>query len=369
MIKLENLSKTYQGEAKAAVYNLNLEVEEGEICVFVGPSGCGKTTTLKMINRLIEPSSGNIYINGVNTAAQKKSELRRKIGYVIQEIGLFPHMTVKENIATVPLLLKWEQKKIDERVMELLELIGLDAAANIDKYPHELSGGQQQRVGVARAMAADPPIMLMDEPFGAVDPITRADLQNEFLRLQKKINKTICFVTHDIDEAIKMGDKILIMNKGKLIQYDSPKNILSKPKNEFVEDFIGSDRALKVLNLIHVSEIMESDFDFAVLSDDYHSLIKKIKQKEKKYLLITSADKKLAGYVTLRSLEKNGHKNWQKYIKAIPAVKKDASLKDVFNLMLEKEFTIFPVVDLENNLLGRVTLDNIKNHISFEYQE
>lgn len=189
MIKLENLTKSYQGEAKEAVYNLNLEINKGEICVFVGPSGCGKTTTLKMINRLIEPSSGNIYINGVNTAEQKKSELRRKIGYVIQEIGLFPHMTVRENIATVPVLLKWDQNKINKRVMELLKLIDLDADNNMDKYPHELSGGQQQRVGVARAMAADPPIMLMDEPFGAVDPITRAELQNEFLRLQKKLIK------------------------------------------------------------------------------------------------------------------------------------------------------------------------------------
>ncbi|ADQ15202.1 ABC transporter ATP-binding protein [Halanaerobium hydrogeniformans] len=369
MIKLENLTKSYQGEAKEAVYNLNLEINKGEICVFVGPSGCGKTTTLKMINRLIEPSSGNIYINGVNTAEQKKSELRRKIGYVIQEIGLFPHMTVRENIATVPVLLKWDQNKINKRVMELLKLIDLDADNNMDKYPHELSGGQQQRVGVARAMAADPPIMLMDEPFGAVDPITRAELQNEFLRLQKKINKTICFVTHDIDEAIKMGDKILIMNKGKMVQYDSPKNILFSPKNEFVEDFIGSDRALKVLNLIKVNEIMESTFEFASLSDDYHSLLKKIKKKEKKYLLITSDDKKMAGYVTLRSLEKNGNKDWQDYIKEIPVIKEDASLKDVFNLMLEKEFTIFPVVDKDNKLLARVTLDNIKSHISCEYQK
>ena len=257
MIQLNKISKTYPGESNPAVDNLSLEIDKGEICVLVGPSGCGKTTTLKMINRLIEPSSGKLFIDGKNAIDQNPNKLRQDIGYVIQNIGLFPHMTVAENIATVPKLKDWDQSKIDQRVDELLNLIGLDPEDTKGKYPAQLSGGQKQRIGVARAMAVDPPIMLMDEPFAAVDPITKTQLQNEFLNLQKKIQKTICFVTHDIDEAIKMGDKIAILNQGKLIQYDSPKNILFNPKNEFVEDFVGSDRSLKVLNLLKVKEIMK----------------------------------------------------------------------------------------------------------------
>lgn len=214
MISLKNISKTYPGESSPAVDNLSLQIDEGEICVLVGPSGCGKTTTLKMINRLIEPSSGKIIINGQDAINQNPNKLRQDIGYVIQNIGLFPHMTVKENIATVPKLKDWEQTKINKRVDELLNLIGLDPADTKNKYPAQLSGGQKQRIGVARAMAVDPPIMLMDEPFAAVDPITRTQLQNEFLSLQKKIQKTICSFNHDIDEAIKMGDKIAILNQG-----------------------------------------------------------------------------------------------------------------------------------------------------------
>ena len=260
MIKLENLSKTYFTAEEEAVSDLNLEVKEGEICVFVGPSGCGKTTTLKMINRLIEPSSGKIYINQKDAFSLKKSELRREIGYVIQEIGLFPHLTVKENVATVPKLLEWDEEKIDKRVKDLVELIGLDPDNHLHKYPHELSGGQQQRVGVARAMAADPPIMLMDEPFGAVDPITRADLQNEFLRLQKQIKKTICFVTHDIDEAIKLGDRIAVMQDGKISQLDSAEEILKNPSNVFVEKFVGSNRLWKTPDMLSASDVMDSNY-------------------------------------------------------------------------------------------------------------
>ncbi len=258
-----------------AVDNLSLKVEKGEICVLVGPSGCGKTTTLKMINRLIEPSSGKIFINGKDAIEQNPNKLRQDIGYVIQDIGLFPHMTVAENIATVPKLKDWEQSEIDQRVDELLNLIGLDPENTKDNYPAQLSGGQKQRIGVARAMAVDPPIMLMDEPFAAVDPITRTQLQNEFLSLQKKIQKTICFVTHDIDEAIKMGDKIAILNQGKLVQYDTPENILFNPKNEFVEDFVGSDRSLKVLNLLKVNEIMKENIPTATTDSSAEEVLEK----------------------------------------------------------------------------------------------
>lgn len=369
LIKVENLTKVYQGEEEKAVSNLNLKLEEGEICVFVGPSGCGKTTTLKMLNRLIEPTSGKIFIEGTNVVEQDKSILRRKIGYVIQQIGLFPHMTIRENIATVPKLLDWDEEKIEERVVELLDLIGLDSENHIDKYPDELSGGQQQRVGVARAMAADPPIMLMDEPFGAVDPITRADLQNEFLRLQKKINKTICFVTHDIDEAIKMGDKIAIMNKGKLVQYDTPKNILFNPKNEFVEDFIGSDRGLKVLNLLKAKTIMNDVYHKADSSDSYEEVMEKLEASKQNYILITREEEKLNGYVNLKRLQDNQVSNWQKYIKETPVIEEDASVKDVLNKMIENDVELIPIVDEKKNLNGQITMNSIQDYISDEYNQ
>jgi osmoprotectant transport system ATP-binding protein len=256
MIEFRGVSKTYPGSDRPVVNDLSFEILEGEICVLVGPSGCGKTTTMRMVNRLIEPTEGEILIDGEPNTAMSGTQLRRKIGYAIQQIGLFPHRTIAENIATVPGLLNWDRQRIRERVDELLELVGLDPADYRSRYPAELSGGQQQRVGVARAMAADPPIMLMDEPFGAVDPITRERLQDEFLNIQQDIKKTIVFVTHDIDEAIKMGDRIAILKQGGILaQYDSPENILSNPNSEFVASFVGSDRILKRLSLVRVGDI------------------------------------------------------------------------------------------------------------------
>ncbi len=256
MIKFRGVSKTYPGSERAVVNDLSFEILEGEICVLVGPSGCGKTTTMRMVNRLIEPTEGEILIDGEPNTAMSGTQLRRKIGYAIQQIGLFPHRTIAENIATVPSLLGWDKQRIRGRVDELLELVGLDPGDYRDRYPAELSGGQQQRVGVARAMAADPPIMLMDEPFGAVDPITRERLQDEFVNIQQDIKKTIVFVTHDIDEAIKMGDKIAILKQGGfLAQYDTPENILSNPNSEFVASFVGADRVLKRLSLTRVGEM------------------------------------------------------------------------------------------------------------------
>jgi osmoprotectant transport system ATP-binding protein len=256
MIKFRGVSKTYLGSDRPVVNDLSFEILEGEICVLVGPSGCGKTTTMRMVNRLIEPTEGEILIDGEPNTQMSGTQLRRKIGYAIQQIGLFPHRTIAENIATVPSLLGWDKRRIKERVDELLKLVGLDPDDYRDRYPAELSGGQQQRVGVARALAADPPIMLMDEPFGAVDPITRERLQDEFLGIQQDIKKTIVFVTHDIDEAIKMGDKIAILKQGGfLAQYDSPENILSNPNSEFVASFVGRDRILKRLSLTRVGEM------------------------------------------------------------------------------------------------------------------
>jgi osmoprotectant transport system ATP-binding protein len=256
MIEFREVSKIYPGSSRPVVNDLSFEIPEGEVCVLVGPSGCGKTTSMRMVNRLIEPTEGEILIDGELNTSMSGTQLRRKIGYAIQQIGLFPHRTIADNIATVPSLLGWDKGRIKTRVDELLELVGLDPGVYRDRYPAELSGGQQQRVGVARAMAADPPIMLMDEPFGAVDPITRERLQDEFLRIQQEIRKTIVFVTHDIDEAIKMGDKIAILKQGGILaQYDTPENILSRPNSEFVASFVGNDRILKRLSLTRVGEM------------------------------------------------------------------------------------------------------------------
>ena len=255
MIEFRRVSKTYPGSSRPVVNDLSFEILDGEICVLVGPSGCGKTTSMRMINRLIEPSEGEILIDGEPNTAMSGTKLRRHIGYAIQQIGLFPHRTIADNIATVPQLLDWDKGRISSRVDELLDLVGLAPIQYRDRYPAELSGGQQQRVGVARAMAADPPIMLMDEPFGAVDPITRNRLQDEFLRIQGEIQKTIVFVTHDIDEAIRMGDKIAILKEGGILaQYDTPENILAAPNSEFVSSFVGTDRVLKMLSLLCVSD-------------------------------------------------------------------------------------------------------------------
>ncbi|NUP20462.1 MAG: betaine/proline/choline family ABC transporter ATP-binding protein [Streptomyces sp.] len=255
-IVLEDLTKSYPGTARPAVDAINMEIPAGEIVVFVGPSGCGKTTTMRMINRLITPTSGRITIGGEDAAALDDVTLRRRIGYVIQQTGLIPHLTIAHNVALVPRMLKWAKKDIDQRVDEMLTVVGLDPGQYRRRYPRQLSGGQQQRVGVARALAADPPIMLMDEPFGAVDPITRARLQDEFLSLQKILGKTIIFVTHDFDEALKLGDRIAVLREGsRIVQYDTPEQILANPADEFVEGFIGAGAALKRLHFERVDSL------------------------------------------------------------------------------------------------------------------
>jgi osmoprotectant transport system ATP-binding protein len=254
-VSFQGATKRYGDSTAPAVDHLDLEVEAGEICVLVGPSGCGKTTSMRMVNRMIDLTEGDILIGGESVKRKDAARLRREIGYVIQQVGLFPHRTIAQNIATVPQLLGWDKARIRERTTELLDLVGLEPEL-ADRYPVQLSGGQQQRVGVARALAVDPPVMLMDEPFGAIDPIARERLQNEFLRLQANIRKTVIFVTHDIDEAIKMGDRIAIMKQhGRVEQYATPAEILMAPANEFVEDFVGADRALKRLSLMRVGDV------------------------------------------------------------------------------------------------------------------
>jgi len=258
MITLDRLTKSFGGSAQSAVDGLSLTVNTGEICVLIGPSGCGKTTTMRMINRMVEPDSGRIEVGGRDVTKIDAVELRRSIGYVIQQVGLFPHMTLAENVATVPKMLGWDAARIARRVDELLALVHMDPSVYRNRFPRELSGGQKQRVGVARALAADPPVMLMDEPFGAIDPITRAKLQDEFLRILRELGKTIVFVTHDIDEAIRMGSRIAILRGGKLVQYDTPERILSHPADAFVEAFVGGDRSLKRLALLAAGPYVES---------------------------------------------------------------------------------------------------------------
>jgi len=255
-IEFRHVTKLYRGRRQAAVNDLSLAIPAGEICVLVGPSGAGKTTAMKLVNRLIDVTEGEILIDGRDVTRMDQTELRRGIGYVIQQVGLFPHMSVADNVATVPRLLGWERSRVRARVRELLELVGLDPDEDGGRYPAQLSGGQRQRVGLARALAADPPVMLMDEPFGALDPITRDRLQNEFLRLHRQIRKTVIFVTHDIDEAIKMGDKIAILREGGVLaQYASPVEILTSPADDFVAQFVGADRALKRLALSNVGDL------------------------------------------------------------------------------------------------------------------
>ena len=268
-IVLKDLTKRYPNQANAAVDSVNMEIPAGEIVVFVGPSGCGKTTTMRMINRLIEPTSGTITIGGEDVTGLDDVQLRRKIGYVIQQIGLIPHLSIAQNVALVPKLLKWDKKRVTERVDEMLTVVGLDPKQYRSRYPRQLSGGQQQRVGVARALAADPPIMLMDEPFGAVDPITRSRLQDEFLSLQQSQRKTIVFVTHDFDEALKIGDRIAVLREGSHIaQYDTPEAILANPADDFVEGFIGEGASLKRLHFERVDSLdLGGDSDAAPTHD------------------------------------------------------------------------------------------------------
>jgi osmoprotectant transport system ATP-binding protein len=266
MIKLENVTKSYGGIT--AVNDLTMEVKEGEFAVLLGPSGCGKTTTLKMINRLITPTSGMIYVEEQDISGLNPIELRRRMGYVIQRIGLLPHMMVSDNIALVPHLKGWPKDKRMTRADELLDMVGLDPGTYRDKYPHQLSGGERQRVGVARALAVDPPILLMDEPFGALDPITRLQLQDEFLKLEEQVKKTVVFVTHDMDEAVRLADRIAIMNAGQLHQYATPLEILRYPADDFVAQFMGGDRVFRQLKLLTVRDVMAEDIPDAEESSE-----------------------------------------------------------------------------------------------------
>ncbi len=357
MIEFDNVVKQYPNGFKA-VDGLSVTVPEGEICVFIGPSGCGKTTTMRMVNRLIPITGGRINIEGRDNRDIPAEELRRKIGYAIQQIGLFPHMTIFDNVAVVPRLLNWEEDRIAKRVDRLLGLVGLDPDVNRDKFPRQLSGGQQQRVGVARALGADPPIMLMDEPFGAVDPITREVLQEEFLQIQKEISKTIIFVTHDIDEAIKMGDRIAILREGKLVQFDTPDTLLAHPKNHFVRDFVGADRQLKRLGLVRVHEIMDTDPPVVQFEGKAEDALRAIEQREVRNAFVIDRDGKLKGWVDRKAIERSDSLLEAMYEADYwdISVKETATVRDALSAMVTRGFKVTPVVDSDGLLTGSITL-------------
>lgn len=358
MIEFQNVMKRFP-DGFQAVRDLNLTVHDGEITVFIGPSGCGKTTSMRMVNRLLSITDGRIMVDGHDNRELPVDELRRKIGYVIQQVGLFPHMTVLDNIAVVPRLLGWESDRIRKRVDRLLELVGLDPDVNRDKYPRQLSGGQQQRVGVARALGADPPIMLMDEPFGAIDPITREVLQEEFLAIQKEISKTIIFVTHDIDEAIKMGDRIAILREGTLVQYDTPDTLLAKPKNRFVRDFVGSDRALKRLGLVRVGELMIRDTPTVNLRSTAEEAQQVLKAARTRSVFVVDDEHRLKGWLDVEGLRESP----DSLLEAMTAgddreiaVRRNQTAREALSTMVARGFRVTPVVDEEGVLVGSITL-------------
>jgi osmoprotectant transport system ATP-binding protein len=361
VVALEHVTKRYgRRDAAPAVDDLSLTIGAGEICVLVGPSGCGKTTTMKMINRLIEPTSGRITIAGEDVEAIPAVELRRRIGYVIQQVGLFPHMTVADNVAIVPRLLRWPGARIKARVEELLELVGLDPAGYAGRYPAALSGGERQRVGVARALAADPPVMLMDEPFGAVDPIRRERLQNEFLRLQEKVRKTVVFVTHDVDEAIKMADRIAILQRGGMLaQYDTPDAILGAPASEFVERFVGADRGLKRLSLGRVRDLHLAQPVVVRPGDSRADARRRMTEDATGFALLLDAADRPLGWIDERDLRGDGPIDPESAIPGAPTVQPETTLRDALSTMLLSSVQLGVVVDERERVLGVVSVDDL----------
>ena len=361
-IRLENLSKRFPGQRELAVENLSLEVPEGEIVILVGPSGCGKTTTMKMINRIIEPTSGRIFLDNEDVTKVNPDQLRRRIGYVIQQIGLFPHATIADNIATVPKLLGWDKRRISERVDELLETVGMEPGAYRDRYPKELSGGQRQRVGVARAMSADPDVMLMDEPFGAIDPITRDRLQNEFLRLQAKMKKTIIFVTHDIDEAIKMGDRIAILrDRSQIAQFDTPERILVNPADDFVADFIGRGASLKRLSLSRVKDVELNQWPTVsehASRDEVRGVLERVEQSA---VLVLDGQRRPLTWVNMDHLHRADDRRPLREVGLRPdaLVEPHATLSDTLNEMITARYSTAVVVDSAGTYQGIVDIDSI----------
>jgi osmoprotectant transport system ATP-binding protein len=361
-VRYEHVTKRYPGQAVPAVQDLTLEVPAGEICVLVGPSGSGKTTAMRMVNRTVEITEGDILLGGTSIRDREPAALRREIGYVIQEVGLFPHRTVAANIATVPQLLGWDRDRREARVRELIDLVGLDHEF-AERYPAQLSGGQQQRVGVARALAADPRVMLMDEPFGAIDPITRERLQNEFLRLQGEIRKTVLFVTHDIDEAIKMGDRVAVLKQGgRLAQYATPAELLMSPADDFVEDFVGADRALKRLALMRVRDIDLWEAPLAFVGQATSDVRLKLHRAEVPHPLLVDSQRRPLGWLSDRDLagdvvpERPGSS-------PEPVLDLDDVMRDALADLLQSETQYAPVTDAAGEIAGVLSIEIISEFL------
>jgi len=367
-LEFRDVVKRYPGAGENAVDELSLEVPAGDICVLVGPSGCGKTTAMRMVNRMIDISGGDILLDGRSVTDRKAADLRREIGYVIQQVGLFPHRSIADNIATVPRLVGWEKKRVDERVDELLELIGLGSEMR-DRFPAQLSGGQRQRVGVARALAADPPLMLMDEPFGAIDPINRERLQNEFLRLQADLGKTVIFVTHDIDEAIKVGDRIAVLRKGgKLAQYASPAELLMYPADTFVEDFVGSDRALKRLALQRVRDIDLWKGATCRVGEETRPVRARLADADLEFPLLVDDQGRPKGWLSERGLSGERVREDLRS-RAEPVLDLDDILRDALSDLLATETMYGPVVDARGAVCGVLSLRAIANALNISPEE
>ncbi|MCQ8227756.1 osmoprotectant ABC transporter ATP-binding protein OsmV [Pantoea trifolii] len=368
MIKLENLTKTFtqkNGTSLNAVDNVSLEVPAGEMCVLLGPSGCGKTTTLKMINRLIPSSSGRILINGEDTSGQDTVTLRRNIGYVIQQIGLFPNMTIEENITVVPRMLGWDKKRCRERATELMSMVALDPTKFLHRYPREMSGGQQQRIGVIRALAADPPVLLMDEPFGAVDPINREVIQNEFLEMQRQLKKTVMLVSHDIDEALKLGDRIAVFGQGKIVQCASPDELLAKPANDFVGSFVGQDRTLKRLLLVQAGDVTDQQPTITVqrttlLQDAFASM----DDNDMRSVTVVDEDGKPLGFVKRREARGSTGRCEEMLHTFKVTGKAEENLRVVLSKLYEHNTVWMPIVDEEGRYSGEISQDYIADYLS-----
>ena len=368
MIKLENISKSYK--KIKVLKDISLTIKKGELVALIGPSGCGKTTTLKMINGLVKPSSGNIYIDGKSLLTQDLITLRRSMGYVIQQTGLFSHMTVEENIQIIPKLMKKKKEDIQKRTIELLKLINLDPEEFLYRYPPQLSGGQLQRIGVARAFATDPEIILMDEPFSALDPITRDQLQIELIHLQSKLHKTIVFVTHDMDEAVKIADRICLMNEGKIIQYDTPENILKNPVDDFVEQFVGKKRIWSSPELIRASDIMISDPVFTYSETTLLRAIEIMRYKKVDSILIVDDNKILLGYIKASTIQRISDKNIavsnilsNPKLTATP----DQNIIELLYIMRENAMSNIAVVTPNNELLGLITTSSLVTTLSTQF--
>ena len=369
MIEFRGINKIFKNNI--VLYDINLKLEEGQIIVFVGPSGCGKTTTVKMINRLIKPTSGKVLINGEDISKKNVINLRRNIGYVIQQTGLFPHMTIKENIEIVAKMQKMKPKEIESKTKELMEMVGLDYEKFADRYPAQLSGGQQQRVGIARALITNPDIILMDEPFSALDPITRSQLQDELINIQTQFKKTIIFVTHDMDEAIKIADKICIMGKGRVIQYDDPETILKNPANEFVSDFVGKNRIWSSPEYIKVKDIMIEDPITCSQDITLLKCIKKMRYERVDTLLVIDRKGKLNGIISGKMIQKE--KDHYKAVKEIMEQPRavtfpDKSIIDILKEVTEKNLSSLPVIDERGILRGLITKTSLVTTLSQQFE-